>query len=95
MQLRATTEAFAGAKLEFPVTFDLRVIYLLAENADLQGGLEEVFARLGVPCALIQGVSKPGAKYGKMGARVTLDSRERMFSLYEAVGALPGVKTVL
>jgi hypothetical protein len=65
-------EPFGAAKIEFPVSFDLRIIYTLAENPDLQGGLEAVLAKLEVP-SLIQGAAKPGAKYGKMGARITLD----------------------
>jgi putative lipoic acid-binding regulatory protein len=95
MSEEARAQAFSEAKIEFPVSFDLRIIYTLAENPELQGGLEAILARLEVPCSLIQGAAKPGARYGKMGARITLDSLERMHALYAAVGALPGVKTVL
>ncbi|HET7839363.1 MAG TPA: hypothetical protein VFL04_06355 [Rectinemataceae bacterium] len=86
---------FGGATLEFPVTFDLRIIYTLAEGSTITDDLERIFASLGVPCALIQGMAKPGAKYGRMGSRITLSSRQQMYSLYSAVGELPYVKTVI
>ncbi len=86
---------FGGASLEFPVSFDLRIIYTLAGGSSIEGDLERIFVSLGVPCALIQGIAKPGARYGRMGSRITLSNREQMYSLYAAVGELPYVKTVI
>ena len=86
---------FGNARVEYPVSFDLRIIYTLAEAPDLEASLEKALAASGVPCTLIQGISKPGAKYGRMGARVTVDSESSMKKLYALVAAIPGVKTVI
>ncbi len=87
--------AFAGAELEFPVSFDLKIIYVLAEGATIVEDLERIYAALGVKCAMIQGVAAPGAKYGRMGSRLTFETREQMYAAYAAIGKLPYVKTAI
>jgi len=84
-----------GAELEFPVTFDLRIIYTLAEGGSIQDDLERIYTARGVKCSLMQGISKPGAKYGRMGSRLTFTSREQMYSTYSDIGKLPYVKTAI
>jgi len=84
-----------GPELVFPVTFDLRIIYLLAEGATIIDDLEKLYSSMGVPCSLIQGIAKPGAKYGRMGSRITLSSRDQMYALYGEIGKLPYVKTAI
>ena len=86
---------FGGAVLEFPVTFDLRIIYVLAQGATIVEDLERIYAGLGVRCDLIQGMAAPGAKYGRMGSRVTFASRGQMLSTYAKIGELPYVKTAI
>ena len=86
---------FGGVQIEFPVSFDLRIIYTLAEAPDFQAALAATLARISIPCSLIQGVAKPGATYGRMGARVTVDSKASMDRLYAEAAKLPGVKTVI
>ncbi|MCX7026492.1 MAG: hypothetical protein NT061_03170 [Spirochaetes bacterium] len=86
---------FGGAELEYPLHFDLRVIYRLADTADFQKEFEAALTKVGVPWTLIQGVVKPGASYGRMGARIIVDSKPRMDLLYAAVAAIPGVKAVI
>jgi len=86
---------FGGAQLEYPVTFDLRIIYVLAEGATIVEDIERIYASLGVRCTLIQGIATPGSKYGRMGSRVTMQSREQMYATYEALGKLPYLKTAL
>ena len=49
--------AFGGAEIEFPVSFDLKIIYVLAEGATIVEDLERIYAALGVKCAMIQGAS--------------------------------------
>jgi len=88
-------DPFGGAQLEYPLHFDLRIIYKLAEAQDFQIELEAVLTRVDVPWTLIQGVVKPQALYGRMGARITIDSKQRMDALYAAVAAIPNVKVVL
>lgn len=87
--------AFAGANLEFPLGFDLKIIYVLASGTGIVEDLQAIYERLGVKCAMIQGVAKPGATYGKMGSRLTFESREQLYATYEAIGKLPYVKAAL
>lgn len=86
---------FGGAQIEFPVTFDLRTIYVLETGATIVEDLEAIYARLGVQCAMTQGIAKPGAKYGRMGSRLTFTSREQMYATYEAIGKLPYIKAAI
>jgi putative lipoic acid-binding regulatory protein len=86
---------FGGAELEFPVSFDLRIIYVLAEGATIAEDLEAIYRELGVRCTMIQGIAKPGAKYGRMGSRLSFETREQMYATYAAIGKLPYVKTAI
>lgn len=86
---------FGDAELKFPVSFDLRIIYTLAEGATIQADLEAIYARLGVACSLMQGQAKPGAKYGRFGTRVTIRDRAQFYAVYSAIGELPYVKAAL
>lgn len=92
---QAAAPPFGNVQLEFPVTFDLRIIYVLAEGATITEDVERVFASQGVRCSLMQSIATPGSKYGRLGSRVTLASREQMYATYEALGHLPYIKTVL
>ena len=86
---------FGGATINYPVQFDLRIIYLKAEvPADLETRLSALFLSLQVPCSLIQGIAKPEGRYGRIGARIRVDSGIIMKNLYAAVAAIPGVKAV-
>ena len=86
---------FGGIQIEYPVRFDLRIIYTKAEAPNLASELEAALSRLGVPCSIIQGVAKPEGTYGRMGARVSVDSKLTMDRLYAEVSKLPGVKAVI
>lgn len=83
-----------GAQMAFPVTFDLRIIYVLAEGAAIQEDVQAIFARLKVDCSLMQGTAKPDAKYGRFGSRVTLRNRVQFYAVYAEIGKLPYVKAV-
>ena len=91
----ACSGPFGGATIDYPVHFDLRIIYVLAEAPDMAARLEAVLAAIAVPCSMVQGIAKPGAKYGRMGARVTIESQIQMNRLYAEVAKIPGVKTVI
>lgn len=84
-----------GEELQFPLGFDLKIIYSLAEGGTIVEDLEAIYKRLGVACAMIQGIAKPGAKYGRMGSRLRFDSRAQMYATYEAIGLLPYVRTAI
>jgi hypothetical protein len=91
----ACSGPFGGATVSYPVHFDLRIIYLKAEApADLEGALSTILRSLSVPCSLIQGTAKPEGRYGRMGARIRVDSAQIMKNLYARVAAITGVKAV-
>ena len=83
------------AELEFPVSYDLRIIYVLAEGEGIREDLEALLAVHGVAWTLMQADAKPAARYGRFGVRLTLASREQMYALYEDLGKLPYVKTAI
>jgi hypothetical protein len=84
-----------GQTLEFPISFDLRLIYVLSEGASIREDLERILALRGVEWTLMQGDAKPGAKYGRFGVRLTMESREQMYGTYEDIGKLPYIKTAI
>lgn len=91
---------FGSATLEYPLNFDLRIIYKIADGNLAAGGdfadlLRKTLETRGVQCSLIQSIVKPHATYGRMGARVVVESKTKMDALYAAVAALPGVKAVI
>jgi hypothetical protein len=85
----------------YPVEFELRVIYLLSEGASLSAGLRKVLTEQHASpgdvreLAAPAGKSVPGGKYGRLACPVRFETKEGMYAAYAAVGALPGVKTVL
>ena len=81
--------------IAFPISFDLRIIYVLAEGGSLRADLERILAARGVTWTLMQGEAKPAAKYGRFGVRLTMKNREQMHRTYEDIGKLGCVKTVL
>ena len=85
----------SGAQLEFPITFDLRIIYVKGEGPDIVADLEGIYKARGVSCSLIQGMEIPGSKYARMGSRLTFASREQMYATYGDIGKLPYVKSAI
>jgi hypothetical protein len=87
--------SIGGQKLVFPLAFDLRIIYVLAEGGSIREDLERLLADRGVAWTLMQGEAKAGAKYGRLGVRLTMESREQMYATYEDIGKLAYVKTAI
>jgi putative lipoic acid-binding regulatory protein len=81
--------------LVFPISFDLRIIYVLAEGATIREDLERILAGRDVAWTLMQRDAKEGAKYGRFGVRLTMESREQMYATYEDIGKLGYVKTAI
>jgi hypothetical protein len=86
---------FANTELSFPVTYDLRLIYVLAEGAAIRDDLERILAARGAAWTLMQGDAKSGAKYGRFGVRVSMTSREQMYGVYQDLGMLKYIKTAI
>ena len=91
----ADTISLSGQELAFPISFDLRIIYVLAEGAAVREDMERILAERGVVWTLMQASSKEGAKYGRFGVRLTMENREQMYATYEDIGKLGYVKTVI
>ncbi len=85
----------SGVELKFPVSFDLRIIYVKAEGPNIVADLEGIYKARGVACALIQGLDIPGSKYARMGSRITFSNREQMYATYEDIGKLSYVKSAI
>ncbi|HWR10756.1 MAG TPA: DUF493 family protein [Rectinemataceae bacterium] len=94
-ELPSCSGPFGGIQVEYPVRFDLRIIYGVAEAGDIAAALEATLKRIAVPCSIIQRTVKPDGKYGRIGARISVDSKRTMDRLYAEVAKLPGVKTVI
>lgn len=88
-------DSLKGQQLDFPVSYDLRIIYVIAEGAGARADMELILAGQGVAWTMMQSDAKPGATYGRLGVRLTLQSREQMYALYEDIGKLPYVKTAI
>jgi putative lipoic acid-binding regulatory protein len=89
------SDPLQGEQLEFPVSFDLRIIYILAEGSAVREDLERILAEHRVAWTLMQGDARPGAKYGRFGVRLTMESREQMYGTYADIGKLTYVKTAI
>jgi len=81
--------------LVFPISFDLRIIYVLSEGEAIREDLERILAERRVAWSIMQGDAKPDAKYGRFGVRLTMESRDQMYGTYEDIGKLPYVKTAI
>lgn len=92
---------FGAATVQYPVEFELRVIYL----AQGEGGAGDGEA-LGLEIARLlrasggeAGAARPlpakGPKYGRLAIGVRFDSQASMRAAYAAVGALPSVKALM
>lgn len=85
----------------YPVEFELRVIYLLEAGSTLAADVHRVLldrhASIGAvrELAAPEGKTVPVGKYGRLGCPVRFEDKDAMYAAYAAVGALPGVKTVL
>jgi hypothetical protein len=88
-------DSIDGQELVFPISFDLRMIYALAEGRTIREDIEGILKARNVAWTLMQGDAKPGAKYGRFGVRLTMESRGQMYATYEDIGKLPYIKTVI
>jgi putative lipoic acid-binding regulatory protein len=85
----------------YPVEFELRVIYLLEAGTTLPVDLHRVLTDSHASPGAVRelaapaGKAVPGGKYGRLACPVKFTDKETMYAAYAAVGAMPGVKTVL
>ena len=81
--------------VEYPVEFELRVIYLAEFKDELTVALERTLTERGAALEPPRELPAKGAKYGRLACRVRFDDQESLYEAYSAIGALPGVKAAL
>lgn len=81
--------------IEYPVEFELRVIYARATGATLQVDLGTLLSTRGVALEPVRSLPATGEKYGRLACKVALQDRKSLYDTYQAIGKLPGVKAVL
>lgn len=92
---------FGAATVQFPVEFELRVIFLAQGEGGAGDGaaLGLEIARLVRASGGVAGAARPlpakGPKYGRLALGVRFDSQASMRSAYAAAGALPAVKALM
>jgi len=92
---------FGAATVQYPVEFELRVIYLAQGDGGAGDGeaLGQEIARLVRASGGEAGEARPlpakGPKYGRLAMNVRFDSQASMRAAYAAVGALPAVKALM
>ena len=85
----------SSEELQYPVEFELRVIYTISLGADLSTRLASLLTESGVALETVRELPSTSAKYGRLACRVRFEDKVKLYATYEAIGALPGVKTVL
>lgn len=92
---------FGAATVQYPVEFELRVIYLAQGEGGAGDGeaLGQEIGRLVRASGGEAGAARPlpakGPKYGRLAMNVRFDSQASMRAAYAAVGALPAVKALM
>jgi hypothetical protein len=92
---KAGDRSFGDAELLFPLSFDLRIIYVLADGDTIREDLVRILEERGVAWTLMQRDAKEGARYGRFGVRLTMQTREQMYATYADIGGLAYVKTAI
>jgi len=81
--------------VEYPVEFEMRVIYLAEYGDELAAALEKTLTERGAALERPRELPAKGAKYGRLACRVRFEDQESLYAAYAAIGELPGVKAAL
>lgn len=81
--------------IEYPVEFELRVIYARVTGATLQADLDTLLAERGVARGPVRSLPVSGERFGRLACKVAFQDKESLYETYQAIGQLPGVKAVL
>jgi len=81
--------------LEYPVEFELRVIYVLAEGATIAEELKRILKERRASLENPRALPASKARYGRLACKVRFEDKDSLYATYIAIGALPGVKVVL
>lgn len=83
-------------KLEFPVTFELKVVYETIHNKnELMGNTEALLDQCSVIFSYQSSNSSAKGNYISLTYKVTIVSQEQLNQMYEGLKELPGIKFAL
>ncbi len=84
---------FGQNEIEYPVNYDLKVIFETTEAMDIQKrNLELVIEDADVPHKFIRSRQSSKGKYVSLTVNITLHSNEQLQYLYQRLKLLPGIK---
>ncbi len=81
--------------LEYPVDFELRVIYELSYGSAPEEELARVLSTRGAALEAPRRLPSSGQRYGRLACRVRFETQDALYAAYAEAGAIPGVKTIL
>jgi len=84
-----------GEALEFPVQFDLRIIYLAEADGVVEADAAKILLESGIRFSAARRLPTDSAKYRRLAIPVTFENRPSMHSVYAALGKLPYIKAVM
>jgi len=85
----------AGESLQYPIEFELRVIYNRQGEASIVTEVEAAIVRAGV---FLSGSTEPkpaGERWGRLGCRVKVADKPSMDALYAEVSKVASVKAAI
>lgn len=88
-------DPLSGAKLSYPVDFELRVIYQQALADGLPEAITAILDRCKAAPQAARSLPAKGATYGRLAIGVRFQDEASMHAAYAAIGALPGVKALI
>ena len=87
------SDSSGQVEIEYPVNYDLKVIFETAETIDIQKrNLELVIEDAAVPHKFIRSRQSSKGKYVSLTVNITIDNKEQMQYLYQRLKLLPGIK---
>ncbi len=84
-----------AAKIPFPQSFPLRIIYGIDGEENLRRRLPALFAAYAVAVAETGYTQVGSGKFGRASVSATFTSLDQMRAVYAAIGAIDGVKAVV
>jgi len=95
-KVQSADQAMKNAKIEFPVTFDLKAV-LNASNPDdvNMGNLSLVFSKLKVSNTYLGNKKSSKGTYVSYNYKVTLENKPQLETLYSDLRNVPGLKFAL
>ncbi len=85
----------SGEKLKFPITFDLRVIYLIEGDMLVEADAARILSECGARASAARRLPTDSLKYRRLAIPVTFLNRDSLHDAYAELGKLPYIKAVM